>query len=65
MTEIVLFTVIIVQAVMHYIERRDLYSRLMSKNLSEYKSGSTSHQKHVSSAHDKVLERWRSGAGDE
>lgn len=63
MLEIILIAVIILQAIFHYLERRDLYNRLMSKNLSEYKQGGQL-PPHIPSAHDRVLKKWRNKAGD-
>ena len=59
MIEIILITVIIAQAIFHYIERRDMYNRLMSKNLTDYKQGGMPPPKHIPSAHDNVLKNWR------
>lgn len=52
----VLCGIIVLQQILHHFERRDLYNRIMSKNLSEYKGETPSYQV---SAHSKVLERWR------
>lgn len=52
----VLFGIIILQNIAHYLERRDLYNRIMSKNLTEYKGEKCSS---VHSAHARVLNRWR------
>lgn len=65
MIEIILITVIIIQAITHFIERRDMLNRLMSKNLTEYKQGTNPPLKHIPSAHDRVLKKWRNKAGDE
>lgn len=63
-TEIILIAVIILQAFFHYLERRDMYNRLMSKNLTDYKQGGTPAPKHIPSAHDTVLKNWRDRSGD-
>ena len=64
MLEIILIAVIVLQTVIHFFERRDMYDRLMSKNLSDYKtSGTPPH--HIPSAHNRTLNRWRSKVGDE
>lgn len=57
----ILCGVIILQNIIHYFERRDLYNRLMSKNLSEYKG-----EKPVSvmTAHERILKRWREKGGE-
>ena len=58
----ILCGVVVIQAVMHRSERRDLYNRIMSKTFAEYKNPS---QNYVQSAHKKVLKRWREGGGNE
>lgn len=66
MIEIILFAVIIIQSVIHFIERRDMYNRLMSKSLTEYKqSDHAPPPKHIPSAHEQTLRKWRNKAGDE
>ena len=65
MLEMFLIIVIILQAFLHYIERRDMYNRLMSKNLTEYRQGDKRPPEHIPSAHDRVLARWRNKVGDE
>jgi hypothetical protein len=65
MIEIILIAVIIAQEIFHYFERRDMYNRLMSKNLTEYKQGGTPPKMHIPSAHSRVLNKWRNKAGDE
>lgn len=52
------------QEIIHSIERRDMYNRLMSKSLTEYKQ-SGSPPKHIPSAHDRILNKWRNKVGDE
>lgn len=56
MTEYILLGVIALQAILHCIERRDLYNRIMSRDLKEYKGQERSY---MPSAHDRVLKRWR------
>ena len=63
MLELILIAVIILQSFIHFIERRDMYNRLMSKDLTEYKKG-TQPPVHIPSAHDRVLKNWRNKAGD-
>lgn len=63
MLDIILIAVIITQEIIHFIERRDMYNRLMSKPLSEYKQ-SGNHPKHIPSAHNRILNNWRKKAGD-
>lgn len=57
-----LCAVIILQMIIQHFERRDLYNRIMSKNMTEYKNEPA--PKFVS-AHQKVLERWRKKGGDD
>ena len=54
----------IIQAIIHCVERRDMLNRLMSKSLTEYKQ-SGEPPKHIPSAHDRILKRWRNKVGDE
>lgn len=65
MTEIILIAVIILQTVIHFFERRDMYNRLMCKNYSEYTNADKTPPKHIPSAHEKTLAKWRNKAGDE
>lgn len=62
---IILTAIILAQAIIHYVERRDMLNRLMSKSLSEYKQGTTKPPQAVPSAHSRVLNKWRSKVGDE
>jgi len=52
--------VILIQQIIHHYERKDLYDRIMSKNLTEYKGDSPGYQ---ASAHSRVLSRWRQRKG--
>lgn len=61
---IILTAIIIIQAIIHYVERRDMLNRLMSKSLSEYKQGKNPPQA-VPSAHSRALNKWRNKVGDE
>lgn len=65
MTQILLIAVIIIQAIIHFIERRDMYNRLMAKDLTDYNKGKNPPPKHIPSAHEQTLKRWRSKVGDE
>ena len=52
----------ILQEILHRIERKDLYSRIMAKTLSEYKSEG----KHkIRSRHESIMKEWRGKRGDE
>lgn len=57
----VLCGVLVLQAVMHRIERRDLYNRIMSKNFAEYKD----EHRAVKSAHRRAVDKWRGKEGEE
>lgn len=56
----ILCGVLVLQAVMHRVERRDLYNRIMSKNLTEYKNEHIS----VKSAHRRAIDKWRGKEGE-
>ena len=64
LTVILLFAVIIIQAIINRCERRDMLNRLMSKSLTDYKQDGTP-PKSIPSAHDRVLKNWRNKVGDE
>lgn len=53
---VLLCVIIFLQSLVHRLERKDLYNRIMSKNLAEYKGGKCRAAK---SAHDRVIRRWR------
>ena len=65
MKDLILSVVIILQSLLHYRERRDLYNRLMSKDLTDYNQSKNLPPKPIPSAHDRVLKRWRNKVGDE
>lgn len=56
----ILCGVILIQQLLHHAERKDLYNRIMSKNLTEYKGEPLPYQV---SAHKRVLNRWRQRRG--
>lgn len=58
---IVYLSVILALVVFQHLERRNLYNRIMSKNLTEYKNNGF-HS--VQSAHRKALNKWRGREGD-
>ena len=64
MVNIILVAVIVIQALLHYVERRDLYDRLMSRDITEYKNSGNPPPKAIPSAHDKVLKKWRDRGGE-
>lgn len=53
--------VIILQSILHHFERKDLYNRIMSKNLAEYKGGAPHSPK---SAHARAIKKWRQKGGE-
>lgn len=53
----------IVQSILHFVERRDMLNRIMSRDLTDYKQ-SGSPPKQVPSAHDRTLSRWRNKVGE-
>ena len=55
--EILLCAIIVVQSIIHFIERDKLQDRIMSRNLAEYKSKEPPH--HPISAHERTLRKWR------
>lgn len=60
MSELIFLGVIILQSIIHFAERRDLYTRIMCSDAADYKSitkGET--KKTVKSAHKRVLDSWR------
>ena len=63
--DIILIAFIVLQSLLHYRERRDLYNRLMCKNLAEYNQGKTPPPTTIPSAHDRVLRKWRNKVGEE
>jgi hypothetical protein len=62
---IILSAVIVIQAIIHFTERRDMMNRLMSKSFTEYKNADNIPPKPIPSAHSRILNKWRSKAGDE
>ncbi len=58
----ILCGVIVIQCLIHVIERRDLYNRIMSRDLNEYKGKPCAR---VNTAHDRVIRRWRGHKGGE
>lgn len=60
MAECFLIGVIILQSVLHYAERRDLYTRIMCSDAADYKSITKGeNKKTVRTAHKRVLDSWR------
>ena len=57
-----LCVIIFLQSLIHRAERKDLYNRIMSRNLTEYKGEKPLS---VRSAHDRVIRRWRGKEGED
>jgi hypothetical protein len=57
----ILCGIIVIQSVMHRFERKDLYNRIMSRTLTEYKG---ERRTGIKTAHDRVLNRWRGKDGE-
>lgn len=58
---IVLGAIIVLQSLLHHIERKDLYTRIMSRSLEEYKGTPT----RILSYHRKRLNEWRKRGGND
>lgn len=59
---------IVGMTIVQHIERKDLYNRLMCRNMAEYNNIKTDEPKQPISRHKAVLNRWRKNdtkAGDE
>lgn len=54
----------IIQAIIHCAERRDMLNRLTCKSSNHDKKGDTP-PRHIPSAHDRTLNKWRNKVGDE
>lgn len=65
-TLICLAAVIAVLEILHFIERRDLCDRLMSRDLSEYKRerSPSAPEPPRESAHRRAINQWRSAGGE-
>lgn len=61
--ECILSGVIVVQCIVHYIERKDLYTRLMCKDVQDYKNANKKEIQPPVSRHKEVLDRWRGKGG--
>lgn len=55
-----LIGIIALQSVIHHFERKDLYNRIMSGSLTEYKRDDKLPKTHIS-AHQRALKKWRGG----
>lgn len=60
LTVIIIFLVLLLAGleVLHYKERKDLYNRIMSKDLKEYRNINQKPHKPISK-HEKMLAKWR------
>jgi hypothetical protein len=59
----ILIGVVVAQQIVHAIERRDLYNRLMCRDLTDYKrnTGGEADKETRSTAHEKAIDKWRKG----
>lgn len=62
----VLSAVLIFQSVCAYIERKDLYNRIQSRDLAEYNSATRDHiREPTQRRHKRMIDKWRNmGGGD-
>ena len=58
MTEYILTGLLLIEYILHFIERRDLYNRIMCRNITEYKSEKKK-SSGILSAHERALAKWR------
>ena len=58
----ILCGIVALLCVVQHFERKDLYDRIMSTSLSEYKSKEKS--KTFSSAHERAIKKWRGKVGE-
>lgn len=63
-SDLILGGIIIAQAVIYHIERRDLYNRIMSRDIGEYRSGEFK-QRPRETRHEKVMRLWRKRREDD
>lgn len=54
-----LIGVIVMQDVIHRVERRDLYNRIMCKDINDYKRITNKPAEPVVSAHQRTINKWR------
>ena len=60
MTEYIFFGLLLIVYILNFIERRDLYNRIMCRNINEYKTGSEKKKSSgILSAHERALAKWR------
>ena len=57
----ILCGIIVLQSIIQHFERKDLYNRIMSRDLSDYKGEKVSR---VISAHERALNKWRGKDGE-
>ena len=55
----ILTAVIVLQSIIHYKERKDLYTRIMCRDVHDYTATVSSTVKNPHSAASDVLRRWR------
>lgn len=50
---------IIIKEIIHHFERKDLYTRIMCRNIGEYKTANDEVHEHVKPKASRMLEEWR------
>lgn len=63
MAEYLLIGLLVLEAIIHHFERRDLYNRIMSKDITDYKTAGKKKTR-VMTAHQRALAAWREKGGD-
>lgn len=61
---IILCGVIVAQQILHYIERKELCDRLMSRDVTEYRAKAREKPVSVSKRHEQIMRRWREPDAD-
>lgn len=66
MPELILCVLILIQALLHRAERRDLYDRLMCRDVNDYKQARARDKPGtaVTHRHEQVMKRWRDRGED-
>lgn len=59
----ILAGIIVIQSVIYHFERKDLYTRLMCRDVSDYKNANGKNVKSPLSRHREVLDKWRGKGG--
>lgn len=63
---IILAVLLVFQTILFHFERKDLYSRIMCRDLNDYVKTQAPHKdKKTLSAHEKALKEWRERGGSQ